>query len=160
MAKAKKYFPYGYGAAAGGKFEILEVGEVSEDEEDYGMYQKEKIENVDLEKVDIWNMTDHTTFALDTEGTSDQEEDDWGEKTPSMSAKGHIGEQGAWQYEIGPQGGTKLDQYFDERKAKNKRKTPIPKRADWGITFTWVAFVRELNVLRLGTDDHAQESMM
>ncbi|KAF9873210.1 hypothetical protein CkaCkLH20_09373 [Colletotrichum karsti] len=39
FAKAAKYFPYGYGPATGGRFVVEEVGEVSEDEEDYGEYQ-------------------------------------------------------------------------------------------------------------------------
>ncbi|KAJ2896515.1 hypothetical protein MKZ38_005468 [Zalerion maritima] len=39
LARAKKYFPYGYGPATGGRFVVEEIGEVSEDEEDYGDYQ-------------------------------------------------------------------------------------------------------------------------
>jgi len=39
VAKAAKYFPYGYGPATGTRFVVEEVGEVDEDEEDYGDYQ-------------------------------------------------------------------------------------------------------------------------
>lgn len=38
-AAALKWFPYGYGPATGTQFVIEEVGEVSDDEEDYGEYQ-------------------------------------------------------------------------------------------------------------------------
>jgi len=43
LAKAQKYFPYGFGAASGSNFVILDVAEVSEDEEDYGTYQKDRL---------------------------------------------------------------------------------------------------------------------
>ncbi|KAL3956927.1 hypothetical protein ACCO45_009773 [Purpureocillium lilacinum] len=43
FARAAKYFPYGYGPASGTKFQVLEVGEVSEDEEDYGEYQEQRV---------------------------------------------------------------------------------------------------------------------
>ncbi|KAK4555170.1 hypothetical protein LTR86_007936 [Recurvomyces mirabilis] len=36
---ASKWFPYGYGPATGTRFEILEIGEVSDDEEEFGDYQ-------------------------------------------------------------------------------------------------------------------------
>jgi hypothetical protein len=38
-AKAAKYFPYGYGPASGGRFVVEEVGEIDDDEEEYGDYQ-------------------------------------------------------------------------------------------------------------------------
>ena len=44
FAKASKYFPYGFGPATGRRFVVEEVGEVSEDEEDYGDYQALRIE--------------------------------------------------------------------------------------------------------------------
>ncbi|KAI9152232.1 hypothetical protein HJFPF1_09459 [Paramyrothecium foliicola] len=44
FSKAAKYFPYGYGPATGNKFVVEEVGEVSEDEEDYGEYQSLRAE--------------------------------------------------------------------------------------------------------------------
>ena len=44
LAKASKYFPYGYGPATGGRFVVEEVGEVSEDEEEYGTYQAMRVE--------------------------------------------------------------------------------------------------------------------
>lgn len=39
FARASKWFPYGFGPAAGTSFIVEEVGEVSEDEEEYGEYQ-------------------------------------------------------------------------------------------------------------------------
>ena len=38
-ARAAKYFPHGYGPATGGRFVVEEIGEVDEDEEDYGDFQ-------------------------------------------------------------------------------------------------------------------------
>ncbi|KAL2060746.1 hypothetical protein VTL71DRAFT_9388 [Oculimacula yallundae] len=43
-AAASKWFPYGYGPAKGTSFVIEEIGEVSDDEEDYGEYQGERQE--------------------------------------------------------------------------------------------------------------------
>lgn len=47
IAKAAKYFPYGYGPATGTRFVVEEVGEVDEDEENYGDYQKDRLGSVD-----------------------------------------------------------------------------------------------------------------
>lgn len=44
-ARAAKYFPYGYGPATGNRFVVEEVGEVSEDEEEYGEYQALRAES-------------------------------------------------------------------------------------------------------------------
>lgn len=46
IGKAAKYFPYGYGPAIGTLFVVEEVGDVDEDEEDYGMYQEDRIDKV------------------------------------------------------------------------------------------------------------------
>ncbi|MCJ1270345.1 hypothetical protein MMC22_010241 [Lobaria immixta] len=46
-SKAAKWFPYGYGPATGTSFVIQEVGDVDEDDEDFGDYQKERISKVD-----------------------------------------------------------------------------------------------------------------
>ncbi|KAF8855832.1 hypothetical protein BDZ45DRAFT_727889 [Acephala macrosclerotiorum] len=43
-AAASKYFPYGYGPATGTSFVIQEIGETSDDEENYGDYQGMRIE--------------------------------------------------------------------------------------------------------------------
>jgi hypothetical protein len=43
-AAASKWFPYGYGPAKGNSFVIEEIGEVSDDEEDYGEYQVQRQE--------------------------------------------------------------------------------------------------------------------
>lgn len=52
-AAASKWFPYGYGPATGTSFVIEEIGEISDDEEDYGDYQKQRQE-VDNE-VKVWD---------------------------------------------------------------------------------------------------------
>ncbi|KAM5342837.1 hypothetical protein ACJ41O_013803 [Fusarium nematophilum] len=41
-AAAMKWFPYGFGPATGTKFVIEEIGEISDDEEEYGDWQAEK----------------------------------------------------------------------------------------------------------------------
>ncbi|TVY87770.1 hypothetical protein LAWI1_G006740 [Lachnellula willkommii] len=43
-AAASKWFPYGYGPATGTSFVIEEIGEYSDDEEDYGEYQEQRQE--------------------------------------------------------------------------------------------------------------------
>jgi hypothetical protein len=53
MAKALKYFPYGYGPATGTRFVIEDVGEVDEDEEDYGDYQQLRVDAT-YEKDNFW----------------------------------------------------------------------------------------------------------
>lgn len=50
QAAAAKWFPYGYGPARGTEFVIEEIGEVDDDEEDYGEYQGERIEQDDDEE--------------------------------------------------------------------------------------------------------------
>ena len=58
ISKAAKYLPYGYGPATGISFVVEEVGEVSEDEEEYGEYQKDRIEDMDVGVNDIWRWSD------------------------------------------------------------------------------------------------------
>jgi hypothetical protein len=43
-AAALKWFPYGYGTAKGNSFVVEEIGEVSDDEENYGEYQGQRQE--------------------------------------------------------------------------------------------------------------------
>ena len=45
-----KWFPNGYGSAKGTSFVIEEIGEVDEDEENYGEYQQETLTGVDASK--------------------------------------------------------------------------------------------------------------
>ncbi|OBT70445.1 hypothetical protein VE03_00038 [Pseudogymnoascus sp. 23342-1-I1] len=59
VAKASKYFPYGYGPATGTSFVVEEVGEVDEDEEDYGEYQRDRIDETH-EESNIWKWNDET----------------------------------------------------------------------------------------------------
>lgn len=44
MARALKWFPYGFGPKTKGNFVVEDVGEVSEDEEDYGEYQSMRLD--------------------------------------------------------------------------------------------------------------------
>lgn len=44
FAKAAKYFPYGFGPATGSNFLVEEVGEIPDDEEEYGEYQALRID--------------------------------------------------------------------------------------------------------------------
>ena len=53
VAKAKKYFPYGYGPATGMGFVVEDVGEVDDDEEEYGEYQKDRVDATN-EESDFW----------------------------------------------------------------------------------------------------------
>lgn len=46
-AAASKWFPYGYGPATGTNFVIEEIGDVSDDEEEYGEYQGLRVEQED-----------------------------------------------------------------------------------------------------------------
>ena len=41
---AKKHFPFGFGPAQGDKFVVEEIGEVDEDEEEWGEYQADRHE--------------------------------------------------------------------------------------------------------------------
>jgi hypothetical protein len=43
-AQALKWFPYGYGTATGTSFKIEEIGEISDDDEDYGEYQEQRLD--------------------------------------------------------------------------------------------------------------------
>ena len=56
IAKAAKYFPYGYGPATGTSFVVEEVGEVDDDEEEYGDYQKARLDGVDGEGKSFWEL--------------------------------------------------------------------------------------------------------
>ncbi len=126
----KNNFPYGFGAASGSEFLVLDVGEVSEDEEEYGVYQKDRLDGA--EKVDIWAKGKHWTFALNGEDQFEEEEESGSEDD---AAAEHIADQGeeviAWEYQIGPEGRNKFDEYYEARKAKNKKQTPTPVRRDW-----------------------------
>ncbi|KAF3932161.1 hypothetical protein ABW20_dc0108360 [Dactylellina cionopaga] len=44
MARASKWFPYGYGPATGTRFVIEAVADDSDDEEEYGEYQKDRVD--------------------------------------------------------------------------------------------------------------------
>ncbi|KAI0152354.1 hypothetical protein F4776DRAFT_601240 [Hypoxylon sp. NC0597] len=56
LARAAKWFPYGYGPSTGSKFVVEEIGEVDEDEEDYGDYQELRGEDIkDKTNLDFWS---------------------------------------------------------------------------------------------------------
>lgn len=49
QSRAEKWFPYGYGPATGTSFVIEAVGEVNEDDGDYGTYQQDRMNEVDTD---------------------------------------------------------------------------------------------------------------
>ncbi len=64
-AAAMKWFPYGYGTAQGTQFVVEAVGEVSDDEEDYGEWQEDKHAYLSVDKEGQWLQTeDAETYAL------------------------------------------------------------------------------------------------
>ena len=55
MARASKWFPYGFGPKTKGNFVVEDVGYVSEDEEDYGDYQALRVDKeVGNKNPDYW----------------------------------------------------------------------------------------------------------
>lgn len=112
--------PYGYGASSGSKFAVLDVAEVSEDEEEYGQYQKDRVDGA--ENVDIWAAEGHGTLALDDEDQFEGGEESGSEGGESDDEK-EVGELPiAWEYEMGPKGRTRFDEFYEARKAKNKKR--------------------------------------
>jgi hypothetical protein len=76
MIRATKFFSYGYEPATGTKFTVLEIGDVDEDEEDYGEYQVDRLEGVGVgEKTNIWEW--------DTRLEDVKEHDEYAEKLAS-----------------------------------------------------------------------------
>lgn len=78
FAKAAKYFPYGYGPATGKKFMVEEVGEASEDEEEYGDYQALRIQERQdhVSNTDFWSWIKASEAEEETlnEGIHDADE--------------------------------------------------------------------------------------
>ena len=71
------FFRSGFGAASGSHFVVEAVGDVSEDEEHWGGYQKERLlDNATADNNDIWMMNDRLNFALDGEGHLDDLDDE------------------------------------------------------------------------------------
>ena len=66
-------FCSGSGAASGSHFVVEAVGDVSEDEEHWGGYQKDRMDDAD-DSNDIWSMDDHMAFSRDGEGNLDDED--------------------------------------------------------------------------------------
>ena len=129
LAKAQKYFPYGYGTSSGTKFQVVDVGEVSEDEEEYGEYQKDRVDGIGI--TDIWAVDDHTTFALDDDGETSERAEGSEEDPDHGRTKERGDEEIAWEDQTGPEGRTKFDEYYDARIAKLKKIVPAPKRREW-----------------------------
>ena len=125
LAKAQKYFPYGYGTASGPKFAVLDVAEVSEDEEEYGMYQKDRVDGA--KKVDIWAESGHKTFTFDSEEQNESEGASESDENTNAKNTGEEDEEVVtWEYQTGPEGRTKFDEYHEARKAKSKRQNITP----------------------------------
>lgn len=128
MAKAQKYFPYGFGAASGPKFVVEAVADVSEDEEEYGVYQKDRVDDAGKAMTDIWAMDDHTNLALDSVGDLSDEDEE-----PDENGKDVVADEAGedtihWEYAIGPEGKTNFDEYYEARKAKTKKRGRTERR--------------------------------
>lgn len=54
IARAAKFFAYGFGPVAGSHIVIEDMGEIDEDDEEYGEYQKDRLAGK-REEADIWN---------------------------------------------------------------------------------------------------------
>lgn len=65
------------------------------------------------------------TFALDGEGYLDDEHLYPDNVPRDNNEKDEGGEEIAWEYEVGPQGRTNFDEYYEARKGKNKKQTEI-----------------------------------
>ena len=71
---------------------------------------------------EIRTLDDHMTLALNGEGHLEDEELDL-DNAPQLVGEEHEdGNELAREYEIGPQGRTKFDEYYEARKAKNKKR--------------------------------------
>ncbi|MCJ1391621.1 hypothetical protein MMC18_004485 [Xylographa bjoerkii] len=57
MAQGSKFFAYGFGPVSGKNIAIEEVGDVDDDEEDYGDYQQNRIEG-ETKNADAWMWSD------------------------------------------------------------------------------------------------------
>ncbi|KAI1270363.1 ADP-ribosylation [Xylariaceae sp. FL1019] len=55
LARARKYFPYGFGPATGNRFVIEEIGEVDDDEEVYGDYQDLRVDGKNEKDLGFWS---------------------------------------------------------------------------------------------------------
>lgn len=110
---------------------------MSEDEEHWGGYQKDRLDKAAAandDDDDIWLMNDRVTFALDGAGHLDEDDDD-GEDSDCDGAVGDERGKGkdrdgdddddgevTWEHDRGPRGRTKFDEYYDARRAKNKKR--------------------------------------
>lgn len=54
IARAAKFFAHGFGPVSGRNIVIEEIGEIDEDDEEYGEYQENRLEG-EKEETDIWN---------------------------------------------------------------------------------------------------------
>ncbi|KAI2469375.1 ADP-ribosylation [Annulohypoxylon bovei var. microspora] len=66
FARATKWFPYGYGPSTGARFVVEEIGDVDEDEEEYGDYQELRMEGINKTNLDFWSWV---KVGMDMDGT-------------------------------------------------------------------------------------------
>ncbi|KAJ3909545.1 hypothetical protein F5879DRAFT_32485 [Lentinula edodes] len=52
LAQARKFFAYGFGPVSGSSIVIEDIADIEDDEEDYGEFQADRLD--DVKKVDIW----------------------------------------------------------------------------------------------------------
>ncbi len=127
IAKASKYFSYGYGPVAGSKIIIEEVGEVDEDEEEYGEYQEERVDGVEG-KHDIWTWGDGNTFAVEEVGEGVEDDEVLSNNEVVQARYNDVEEDNLPEWARGAKGKSKFDEYYDARIAKHTR-PERPKRA-------------------------------
>ena len=126
IAKATKYFSYGYGPVSEPKVIIEDVGEVDEDEEEYGEYQAERVEGLES-GCDIWMWEDDDTFAVEEMGKGVQDDEDLAINQQDKVMEEKAMKDNVPEWARGVKGKEKFDQYYDARMAKNKR-VERPKR--------------------------------
>lgn len=119
----------GFGAASGSRFVVEAVGEESDDEENFGIFQKDRFDDIH-DGNDIWTTNDRMSFAQDGEGYLDDDDLDLDNAAQDEIERDEGGGEIAWEYEIGPQGRAKFDEYYDARKAKNKKQRESQGRKD------------------------------
>ena len=89
-----------------------------------------RIESIMQGRLTYGPFNDHTNFALEGEGEHSAEDDAY-EKDLEDNGEEEGEDEIAWEDQMGPEGRTKLDEYYDARKAKNKKQTQTPKKTDW-----------------------------
>ena len=95
-------------------------GEASDDEKDFGIYQKDRLDNAHDSR-DTWTADYQMNFDLEGISPVDDEDIDPSDAVRMEGDEVEGGGKITWEDEVGPQGRIKYDEYYDARKAKNKK---------------------------------------